>query len=69
MVSLISSVHTDPATDGPQYSCSANIAERHSKIASIGKNCPEFELATRFNCIGPRKVRMRNASGHSWFIR
>ena len=44
MVSLISSVHTDPATDGPHYSYSANIAERHSKIASIGKNCPEFEL-------------------------
>ena len=44
MVSLISSVHTDPATDGPQYSFSANIAERHSKVASNGKNCPEFEL-------------------------
>ena len=68
MVSLISSVDTAPATDGPQYSYSANIAERDSKIAAIGKNCPEFELKLQVS-IGPRKVRMRNASGHSWFIR
>ena len=47
---------------------SANIVERDSKIASISKNCPEFELKLQVS-IGPRNVRMRNASGHSWFIR